>query len=178
MPRRRCVGHSRHTHAGHARRPASPGGHPRLRGAAGPQPPAAPQSWLICLTPCPGRIPTGRSSTCGRKKNLNMNYFASSDPHHGIQFIPSGILSGKSSGILFGILFQILSGISSGILSVISSDILSGISIWQIYLAYLLTFYLAFYLSYLLTFYLAYLSVISSDILSGISIWHSIWHVF
>ena len=72
-------------------------------------------------------------------------YFASSDPHHGIQFIPSDILSGKSSGILFGILFEILSG------------------------AYLL----AFYLSYLLTFYLAYLSGIpsgmSSDILSRIS---------
>ena len=59
------------------------------------------------------------------------NYFASSDPHHGIQFIPSDILSGKSSGILFGILFEILSGISSGILSVISSDILSDISLWH-----------------------------------------------
>ena len=61
------------------------------------------------------------------------NYFASSDPHHGIQFIPSDILSGKSSGILFGfeILSGILSGISSGILSVISSDILSGISMWH-----------------------------------------------
>ena len=62
-------------------------------------------------------------------------YFASSDPHHGIQFIPSEILSGKSSGILFGILCEILpgilSGISSGILSVISSDILSDISIWH-----------------------------------------------
>ena len=52
-------------------------------------------------------------------------YFASSDLHHGIQFIPSDILSGKSSGILSGIRFDILSGIlsgiSSGILSVISS---------------------------------------------------------
>ena len=53
------------------------------------------------------------------------NYFASSDPHHGIQFIPSDILSGKSSGILF----DILSGISSGLLSVIFSDIILGISI-------------------------------------------------
>ena len=62
-------------------------------------------------------------------------YFASSDPRHGIQFIPSDIVSGKSSGILSGILFDILSGIlsgiSSGILSVISSDILSGKSIWH-----------------------------------------------
>ena len=68
-------------------------------------------------------------------KILRENYFASSDPHHGIQFIPSDILSGKTSGILFGILFEILSGISSGILSGISSDISSdiksGISIWH-----------------------------------------------
>ena len=68
------------------------------------------------------------------------NYFASSDPHHGIQFIPSDILSGKPSGILSGI----LSGISSGILHVISSDIRPGISS-------------------------DILSGISSDILSGIS---------
>ena len=54
---------------------------------------------------------------------VSINYFASSDPHHGIQVIPSDILSGKSSGILFGILFEILSGILSGI----CSDILSGI---------------------------------------------------
>ena len=59
------------------------------------------------------------------------NYFASSDPHNGIQFIPSDILSGKSSRLLFGILREILSRISSGILSGISSDILSGISIWH-----------------------------------------------
>ena len=44
-----------------------------------------------------------------------INYFASSDPRHGI---PSDILSGISSGILPGFLFDILSGISSGILSV------------------------------------------------------------
>ena len=61
-------------------------------------------------------------SPCLKKKD-----FASSDPRHGIQFIPSDILSGKSSGILFGILFEILSGIPSDILSSISSDILSGI---------------------------------------------------
>ena len=63
--------------------------------------------------------------------SLEEKYSASSDPHHGIQFIPSDILSGKSSGILFGILIEIPSGISSGILSVVSSDILSGISIWH-----------------------------------------------
>ena len=70
---------------------------------------------------------------CWRVKENTMqecrkgNYFASSDPHHGIQFIPSDILSGKSSGMLFGILFEILSGILSGI----TSDILSGISMWH-----------------------------------------------
>ena len=120
-----------------------------------------------------------------QRLRVKSHYFASSDPHHGIQFIPSDILSGISSAIL--------SGISSGILSVISSDILSGTSIWHsiwhvfwhsiwhsiwnifshsiwhifwhsiwhIYLAFhlacLLTFYLAFYLEYLLTFHLAYL---------------------
>ena len=71
------------------------------------------------------------------KKDFRLNYFASSDPHHGIQFIPSDILSG------------------------ISSDILSGRSIWhsiwQIYLAFHLACPLTFYLAYLLTFYLAYL---------------------
>ena len=46
------------------------------------------------------------------KKTLKYS-FASSDPHHGIQFIPSDILSGKSSGIRF----EILSGISSDILA-------------------------------------------------------------
>ena len=86
--------------------------------------------------------------------SYSRNYFASSDPHHGIQFIPSDILSGKSSGILFGI----------------SSDILSGISIWHsLWHVYL-------------TFYLANLSGIpsgmSSDILYGRSSGHSIWHIF
>ena len=96
---------------------------------------------------------------------LNNNYFASSDPHRGIQFIPSDNLSGisiwhsiwhvfwhfiwhifwpstwhiSSSDILSGISSDILSGIFSDILSAISSDILSDI-----------------------------LSGISSDILSGI----------
>ena len=46
----------------------------------------------------------------------NWNYFASSDPHHGIQFIPSDILSGISSDILSGISSDILSGILFGIL--------------------------------------------------------------
>ena len=106
-------------------------------------------------------------------------YFASGDPHHGIQLNPSDILSGKSSGILSGILSgissDILSGISSGILSGIlcgilsgiSSDILSGIASSILY-------------------------VIPSDILSGISsdilfgkssdilssLWHPIWRCF
>ena len=79
-----------------------------------------------------GWIELGTISSSG---NATKKYFASSDPRHGIQFIPSDIVSGKSSGILSGILFDILSGIlsgiSSGILSVISSDILSGISIWH-----------------------------------------------
>ena len=56
-----------------------------------------------------------------------MNYFASSDRHHAIQFIPSDFLSVISSDILSGISSDILSGISSDILSGISSDILSGI---------------------------------------------------
>ena len=43
-------------------------------------------------------------------RHIEKNYFASSNPHHGIQFILSDILPGKSSGILFGILFEILSG--------------------------------------------------------------------
>ena len=95
---------------------------------------------------------------------ISPNYFASSDPHHGIQFIPSDILSGKSSGILFGILFEILLAFYLAYfwhLSVISSDHsiwhIFWHSIWQVFL----------------TFYLAYLCVIpsgmSSDILSGIS---------
>ena len=80
------------------------------------------------------------------------NYFASSDPHHGIQFIPSDILSGISSDILSGISSDILSGISSDILSGISSDILFGIS------------------SDILSGISSdILSVISSDILSGMS---------
>ena len=59
-------------------------------------------------------------------------YFASSDPHRGIQFIPSDILSGKSSGILFGILFEILSDISIWhIYLTYLSGILSGISVWH-----------------------------------------------
>ena len=62
----------------------------------------------------------------GRK--IYINYFTSSDPHNGIQFIPSDILSGISSGLLSGISSDILSGISSDILSGISFDILSGIS--------------------------------------------------
>ena len=72
-----------------------------------------------------------KASIFAERETLYKNFFASSDPRHGIQFIPSDILSGKSSGILFGILFETLSGISSGILSVISSDILSGISTWH-----------------------------------------------
>ena len=66
----------------------------------------------------------GTSSVAGTVKK----YFASRDPHLGLQFIPSDILSGMSSGILSGILFDILSGILSGI----SSGILS-VSICHIF---------------------------------------------
>ena len=85
------------------------------------------------------------------------NYFASSDPHHGIQFIHPDIQTAKSSGILFGILFEILSGISSGILSGRSSHILSGILSGRSS---------------------DILSGISSDILSGISSDILSWHIF
>ena len=50
------------------------------------------------------------------------NDFASSDPHHGIQFIPSDSVSSKSSGTLSPLLFDILSDIPSGM----PSKILSG----------------------------------------------------
>ena len=101
--------------------------------------------------------------------NIVGNYFASSDPHHGIQFILSHIVSGKLSSILFGILFEILSGISSGILSVISSDILSGMSADT--LSGISSDILSGISSDILS---GILSVISSDILSRISISHSI----
>ena len=61
-------------------------------------------------------------------KKKSIIYFASSDPNHGIRFIPSDVLSVISSDILSGISSDILSVISSDILSGISSDILSGIS--------------------------------------------------
>ena len=84
--------------------------------------------------------------------------FASSDPDHSIQFMPSDILSGKSSGILSGILFEILSGISSGILSISICHIFWH-SIWHIYLA--------FHLACLLTLYLAYLRLFFRPLRSG-----------
>ena len=51
----------------------------------------------------------GKTRERERERYKNKNYFASSDPHYGIQFIPSDILSGKSSSIPFDILFEILS---------------------------------------------------------------------
>ena len=74
------------------------------------------------------------------------NYFASSDPHHGIQFIPSDILSGMS-------IWHICLAFHLACLL-------------TFYLAYLLTFYLAFYQEYLLTFYLAYLTFYLADLLT------------
>ena len=85
------------------------------------------------------------------------NYFVSSDPHHGIQFIPSDILSCKSSGILFGIIFEILSGILSGI----SSGILSGISIWH-------SIWHVFWHSIWHIFWQSICHIF----------WHSIWHIY
>ena len=64
----------------------------------------------------------------------------------GIYFdILSGIYSDTLSGMYFHILSGILSGIFSGILSGICSDIFSDFFFWQMYLAYLLTLFLAFY---------------------------------
>ena len=96
-------------------------------------------------------------------------YFASSDPHHGIQFIPSDILSGKSFGILSGSLFDILSGILSGICSGILSGIPSGMS------CDIRAGILSGRSSDILS---GILSGRSSDILPGMSIWHSICHIF
>ena len=123
------------------------------------------------------------------------NYFASSDPHHGIQFIPSDILSGipiwhciwhvfwhsiwhifwhsvchifwhSIWNIFWHSIWHIY---LSGILSGMSSDILSGIS------SDILSVISSDILSAISS---DILSAISSDILSGKSIWHSIWHVF
>ena len=87
-----------------------------------------------------------------------LNYFASSDPHYGIQFIPSDILSVISSDIL------------SGILSDISSDILSGIlsgmySIWHI-----------FWHSVCHIFWHSIWHIFWHSIWK--IFWHSIWHIF
>ena len=100
----------------------------------------------------------------GKKK-----HFASSDPHHGIQFIQSHILSGKSSGIPSRILFDILSGISSGILS--------GISIWH-------SIWHVFWHSICHIFWHSIWHSIwnifwhSTWHILWHSIWHSIWHIF
>ena len=121
-----------------------------------------------------------------RERYKNKNYFASSDPHHGIQFIPSDILSGKSSSIPFDILFEILSGISiwhsichifwhsiwqifwhsiwqwhifwHSIWHIFGHSIwhIFGHSIWNIYLEFYLADLLTFYLANLVTFYLAF----------------------
>ena len=118
-------------------------------------------------------------------KTKTCNYFASSDPQHGIQFIPSDILSGISIWhSIWHVFWHFICHIFwHSIWHIFWHSIWHSIwnifwhSIWHIYLAfhlaclltfclaylltfylaYLLTFYLAFYLSYLLTFYLAYL---------------------
>ena len=106
---------------------------PKYQSERLPKPPNSPRNWKKSKLKNRNnshRVLWREMKEYGRKREY---YLPSSDPHHGIQFIPSDILSGKSSGILS--------------LSVIFSDILFGISIWHIFLAFHLSYLLAFYLS-------------------------------
>ena len=120
-------------------------------------------------------------------------YVASSDPHHGIQFIWHSVWHSISHIFWHSICHVFWHSIWHIVWHSICHILWH--STWHIYLAFhlacLLTFYLAylrtvylaylltFYLEYLLTFYLAYLLTLYLAPIWQIfwhSIWHTLWH--
>ena len=93
-----------------------------------------------------------------RPKKKKKTYFASSDPHHGIQSSHLTFCLANLLTFYLAYLSGILSDIYSDMLSGISSDILSGISS---------DFYLAFYLAFSLAFYMALFLAVEVRLRSG-----------
>ena len=128
-------------------------------------------AWNMAVSNCHGQAPQGisRHTICiiimfmlETDKSLAsfielilQKYFASSDPHHGIQFIPSDILSDKSS------------------------DILSGISIWHsIWHVFWHSIWHIFWHSIRHIFWHSIWNIFWHSIwhIFWHSIWHSLWH--